>query len=45
MKAFFARFRRSAARPDAFGRRLDCLAIRVPSRLPAAGRSVFRMQA
>ena len=45
MKAFFARFRRSAAKPDIFGRRLDRLASRVPSRLPAAGRSVFRMQA
>ncbi len=45
MKAFFARFRRSAAAPDAFDRRLDLLAARVPSRLPATGRSVFRMLA
>ena len=45
MKAFFARFRRSAANPDPFNRRLARLSARVPSRLPAMGESVFRMQA
>ncbi len=45
MKAFFARFRRTSAAPDIFDRRLGLLSARVPSRLPAVGRSVFRMMA
>lgn len=45
MKAFFARFRRTSAKQDLFDRRLGLLTARVPSRLPATGKSVFRMMA